>query len=285
MRVCITPILLGRLTRRSANHQIVHEWRIMNKDRADWEKYRERLLKEVWDFEQIRNKFAEKKAAFEAEKKSEEWVREGLKSKLQAAEELLSKERAEWRKVCEKDNQRIYDARSKITDLKAEIATLKGKVEEVQADKERVEAELNARVENSDKDLATKDVEIAELKRRLFEAHEKNESLEIDLEAERVKVETAEEAKKKAEEARDISTFALNVAQNNYAETQTIVDTLVSEFEWMRSRGAAAASFSCFALGFIANSILNATELDEVVAALIDASCAVGHRGGYLECA
>ncbi|MFS7909361.1 hypothetical protein Hanom_Chr01g00093681 [Helianthus anomalus] len=33
----------------------------------------------------------------------------------------------------------------------------------------------------------------------------------------------------------------------------------------------------------IANSILNAGELDGSVAALIDASRAVGHRGGYLE--
>ncbi|KAJ0578467.1 hypothetical protein HanIR_Chr05g0248261 [Helianthus annuus] len=35
----------------------------------------------------------------------------------------------------------------------------------------------------------------------------------------------------------------------------------------------------------IANSILNASEMDTAVAALIDASHAVGHRGGYLECA
>ncbi|KAJ0752334.1 hypothetical protein HanPI659440_Chr09g0323141 [Helianthus annuus] len=172
-------------------------------------------------------------------------------------------------KVCEKDNQRMYAARSKITDLEAEIATLKGKVEEAQADKERFEAELNARMVNKDKDLAAKDVEIAELKRRLFEAHDKNESLEIELEAERVKAETAEEAKKKAVEAHDINTSALNVAQNNYVEDQTIVDTLVSESEWMCSRGVAA----------IANSILNATELDEVVVALTDVARAVGHLG------
>ncbi|MFS7931560.1 putative intermediate filament, rod domain, coil 1B [Helianthus anomalus] len=169
----------------------------------------------------------------------------------------------------------MYAARSKITDLEAEIATLKEKVEEAQANKGRVEVELNALVANKDKDLAAKDVEIAELKRRLFEAHDKNESLEIDLEAERVKADTAEEAKKKAEEARDFNTSALNVAQNNYAEAQSFVDTLVSESEWMRGRGVAA----------IANSILNANELDGVVAALIDASRAVGHRGGYLECA
>ncbi|MFS8021028.1 hypothetical protein Hanom_Chr16g01422661 [Helianthus anomalus] len=53
------------------------------------------------------------------------------------------------------------------------------------------------------------------------------------------------------------------------------MDTLVYDSEWMRNRGVAA----------IANSILNATEMDEAVAALIDTSHAVGLRGGYLECA
>ncbi|MFS7952127.1 hypothetical protein Hanom_Chr07g00603271 [Helianthus anomalus] len=65
----------------------------------------------------------------------------------------------------------------------------------------------------------------------------KIESLEIDLEAERIKAATAEVAKHKADEARDIRTSALNVAQNNYAEAQSIVHTLTSEVEWMRDRG------------------------------------------------
>ncbi|KAJ0777152.1 hypothetical protein HanLR1_Chr02g0054051 [Helianthus annuus] len=43
----------------------------------------------------------------------------------------------------------------------------------------------------------------------------------------------------------------------------------------MRSRGVA----------LMANSILNASEMGAAVATLIDASRAVGHRGGYLECA
>ncbi|KAJ0668714.1 hypothetical protein HanPI659440_Chr17g0692711 [Helianthus annuus] len=120
-----------------------------------------------------------------------------------------------------------------------------------------------------------KDVEIAKLKRRLQEQVDKSESFEIDLEAEKVKAATAEEAKQKAEEARDISTSALNVAQNNYSEAQGIVDTLVSKAEWLRGRGIA----------LMANSILNAGELDKAVATLIDATRAVGHRGGYLECA
>ncbi|KAJ0694352.1 hypothetical protein HanPI659440_Chr15g0607791 [Helianthus annuus] len=121
--------IIGEGNARSANHQIVRKWRNMYRERADWEKYRERLVKEVQEFEQLRSKFAEEKAAFDVEKKAEEWGREGLKNKLQAAVELLSKEHAEWKKVCEKDNRRIYVARSKITDLEAEIATLKGNVE------------------------------------------------------------------------------------------------------------------------------------------------------------
>ncbi|MFS7905383.1 hypothetical protein Hanom_Chr01g00047011 [Helianthus anomalus] len=43
----------------------------------------------------------------------------------------------------------------------------------------------------------------------------------------------------------------------------------------MRTRGVA----------LVANSILNAGKLDRAVAALTDAARAVGHRGGYLECA
>ncbi|KAJ0430816.1 hypothetical protein HanHA300_Chr17g0673371 [Helianthus annuus] len=206
----------------------------MVKELAEWEKHRERLVRQVKDFEKAKVAFAEEKAKFESDKKSEEWGRDDLRGKLCAAEELLSKERAEWKEVCKKDNQRMYAARNKITDLEAQITTLTKKVKDVGADKEHVEAELKAQVASKDKDLHAKDVEIAELKRRLREQTDKSESLEIDLEAERVKAATAEEAKQKADEAREISTSALNVAQNNYAEAQSIVDTLVSEAEWMR---------------------------------------------------
>ncbi|MFS8023139.1 putative intermediate filament, rod domain, coil 1B [Helianthus anomalus] len=210
--------VVGEAITRAANHQIVREWRTMVKERGDLEKYRERKTK------------------FELEKKYEEWGRGGLRSKLQAAEDLLSKERAEWKKVCEKDNQRMYAARSKIMDLEAQVDNLKGKVEEGQADRDCVEVELKAQVSSKDKDLTAKDAEIAELKRRLHDQTDKNESLEIDLEAEIVKVATAEEDKQKAEEARDISTSALNIAQNNYSEAKGIVDPLVSKAEWMRGR-------------------------------------------------
>uniref|UniRef100_A0A251TWN1 Uncharacterized protein n=1 Tax=Helianthus annuus TaxID=4232 RepID=A0A251TWN1_HELAN len=204
----------------------------MVKERADWERYRERLVRQANEFEKANVAFAEEKSKFEADRKLEEWGREGLRSKLRAAEDLLAKEKAESKKICEKDNQRMYAARAKITELEGQVVELKGKVEDVQADREHVEAALKVQVSSKDKDLAAKDVEIAELKQV-----NKSESLEIDLEAEKGKAASAEEARQKAEEARDMSTSALNIAQNNYSEVQSIVDTLVAEAEWMRGRG------------------------------------------------
>ncbi|MFS7962470.1 hypothetical protein Hanom_Chr08g00727011 [Helianthus anomalus] len=116
----------------------------------------------------------------------------------------------------------MYVARGKITSLEADVAnlkkseaTFKEKYEEAKSHREHVEVEVNAQILSKDKDLAGKDAEIVELK-----AQEKNESLEIDLDTEKVKADTAEEARKAAEVARKISTSALNVAQTNYVEAQ-----------------------------------------------------------------
>ncbi|KAJ0432787.1 hypothetical protein HanIR_Chr17g0863051 [Helianthus annuus] len=111
----------------------------MVKERADWENYRESLVRQVKEFEKANAKFDEEKAKFDADRKSEEWGREGLRGKLRAAEDLLAKEKAECKKICEKDNQRMYAARSKITELEGKVAELTGKVEDVQAAKENSE--------------------------------------------------------------------------------------------------------------------------------------------------
>ncbi|MFS7992210.1 putative transcription factor bZIP family [Helianthus anomalus] len=250
--------VVGEANTRATNHQIVREWRTLVRERDDWEKYREWMLRRVNEFEKSEAAFDEEKTKFEVDRKSEELGREGLKGKLRAAEELLAKEKAKWKKICERDNQRAYAARSKIVELEGKVADLTAKVEDAQAAKEQIEielAEVKAQLSSKDKDLKAKDVEIAELKRRLQEQIDKSKSLEIDLGAEKVKATIAEEAKQKAEEA--------------------IVDTLVSEAEWLRGRG----------IFLMANSILNAGELDTAVATLIDASRAVGQQGGYLECA
>ncbi|XP_021980009.1 uncharacterized protein LOC110876140 [Helianthus annuus] len=251
--------VIGEANARAANHQIVREWRTMVRERADWEGYRKRMLKRITDFEKSKAAFDEEKAKFDADKKAEEWGREGLKNKLQTAEQQLAKEKA--------DSEQIVDLEAKIVELTA-------RVEDAQAEKaakQQIEVELadvKAQLSSKDKDLHAKDVEIAELKHRLNDQIDKCESLEIDLGAEKVKAATAEEA-------RTVSAAALNVAQTNYSEAQGIVDTLVSEAEWMRNRGVV----------LVANSILNAGELDRAVAALTNAARAVGHRGGYLECA
>ncbi|MFS8023082.1 hypothetical protein Hanom_Chr16g01447311 [Helianthus anomalus] len=120
--------------------------------------------------------------------------REGLRGKLRAAEDLLAKERADWKKICAKDNERMYATRAKITELEGNVAELTGIVEDMQAAKEHVEIELGevkAQVVSKDKDLTAKDVEIVELKRRPREQVDKSESLEIDLEAEKGKVASA----------------------------------------------------------------------------------------------
>ncbi|MFS8019774.1 hypothetical protein Hanom_Chr15g01407621 [Helianthus anomalus] len=80
--------IVGEANTRAANHQIVREWRTMVKERGDWEKYRERLLRQVKDFEKLKAAFAEEKAKFKSEKKSEEWGRQDFRGKLCAAEEL-----------------------------------------------------------------------------------------------------------------------------------------------------------------------------------------------------
>ncbi|MFS7899016.1 hypothetical protein Hanom_Chr00s040564g01774271 [Helianthus anomalus] len=100
----------------------------------------------------------------------------------------------------------MFVARTEITNLKAHVEELtksemdfKVRYEEARSHRERVEEQ---QLIIKDKDLAGKDVEIGELKRHLRESLEalevdkqKCESLEIDLEAEKSKSESIEEAR------------------------------------------------------------------------------------------
>ncbi|KAJ0540679.1 hypothetical protein HanHA89_Chr09g0319571 [Helianthus annuus] len=135
--------ILAEANARSANHQIVREWRTMVRERADWEAYRERVLKRVGEFEKAKATFDEEKAKFEADRKAEEWGREGLQKKLHNVEEQLAKEKAEFKRICAQDNERAYAARQKIVGLEAKIAELTSKVEEAQVEtaaKQQMEA-------------------------------------------------------------------------------------------------------------------------------------------------
>ncbi|MFS7998844.1 hypothetical protein Hanom_Chr12g01158821 [Helianthus anomalus] len=170
-------------------------------ERATWEKHRERLAAEAKLFEQARIKLQEDRASFNKEKKSEEWGLQGLKKKLQASKDLLAEEHKNWCAACENDNKKMHDVRTKIANLEVQVEGLKkseedfkAKYEEGKSHRERVEVDLSAQINNKDCDLAGKDAEIAELKRRMRESHkgleaekQKTDSLEIDLIAERSK--------------------------------------------------------------------------------------------------
>ncbi|XP_035839038.1 caldesmon-like [Helianthus annuus] len=69
--------ILGEANARAANHQIVREWRTMVRERADWEAYRERMLKRIAEFEKSKAAFGEERAKFEADKKAEEATGQG----------------------------------------------------------------------------------------------------------------------------------------------------------------------------------------------------------------
>ncbi|KAM0041028.1 hypothetical protein Hdeb2414_s0011g00361431 [Helianthus debilis subsp. tardiflorus] len=66
----------------------------------------------------------------------------------------------------------------------------------------------------------------------------------------------------------------MNVAQDNYVEVQATVEPFINDLGWLQHYGVA----------HIANSILNANELDRAVAELTVASRAAGHRASYMEC-
>ncbi|KAJ0680697.1 hypothetical protein HanPI659440_Chr16g0627241 [Helianthus annuus] len=106
----------------------------------------------------------------------------------------------------------MHVVRTKITNLEVKVDGLK-KSEEAKLHREHVEVDLSAQMNSKDRDLAGKDAEIVELKHRLREAHEgletekqKTDSLEIDLTAESVKAETAEEV-------HQVSLASLNLAR------------------------------------------------------------------------
>ncbi|MFS7981506.1 hypothetical protein Hanom_Chr10g00951731 [Helianthus anomalus] len=232
--------------------------------------------------------FSSVSSIFGLEKKAEEWGLQGVKLKLQESEDTLAEERRKWRVACERENQRMFVAHTKITNLKVRVeeltkfeADFKERYEEAKSHRERVDwervevlqVELEQKLIVKDKDLAGKDVEIAELKRRLHESQEtleaekqKGKSLEIDLMAERVKAESAKEA-------RMVSQMALNVAQDNYVEVQSTMGPLINNLDWLQNYGIA----------HISNSIFNSAELDGAVVALIVASKAAGDRAGYVE--
>ncbi|KAJ0588036.1 hypothetical protein HanIR_Chr04g0169991 [Helianthus annuus] len=248
----------------STSYQITREWRTMYRERAEWEKHSERLAAEAKLFEKAKADLAKKKADFEKEKKLEEWGLQGVKLKLSESKDTLAKDRCKWRVASERENQRMFAARTEITNLKARVEELTKSEEDFKESSSLTIRTWLARTLR----LLSSNVTCVSHNKRLRLKSKKGESLEIDLTTERVKA-------KSAEEARKVCRAALNVAQDNYSEVQSIVEPLINNLDWLQNYGIA----------HIANSILNSAELYRVVVALTVAYRAVGHRAGYVECA
>ncbi|KAJ0800607.1 hypothetical protein HanPI659440_Chr03g0105051 [Helianthus annuus] len=167
----------------------------MHREHAEWEDYTDRLAADARQFEKAKAELSKLKAQFEAEKKNEEWGLLGLKKKLWASEDTLVEEHWKWREACERNNQKMFDARTKITNLKARVeeltkskADFKERYKAAKVHRQRAEMyqeELKQQLFSNDRDIVGKDVENTELKHPLRESQEKVESLEIDLEAEK----------------------------------------------------------------------------------------------------
>ncbi|KAJ0588339.1 hypothetical protein HanIR_Chr04g0173491 [Helianthus annuus] len=126
----------------STTHRIVHEWRSMHKEWAAFEASKKKVAEDEARAALLRAKLEADRAKFESDQKTEEWCVAGWKRKAEAEAALLSKERKNWRVICEKDNNEKIGLRNIINNLKAEVERLKKQDADIEKLKqEKVEAE------------------------------------------------------------------------------------------------------------------------------------------------
>ncbi|KAJ0518628.1 hypothetical protein HanLR1_Chr11g0417381 [Helianthus annuus] len=90
----------------STTHRIVREWYSMHKEQESFMASQKKFAKDERRLAQLMAKLKADQAKFETERKTEEWSVAGWRRKAEAEAALLSEERKNWRKICEKDNAR-----------------------------------------------------------------------------------------------------------------------------------------------------------------------------------
>ncbi|KAJ0689224.1 hypothetical protein HanRHA438_Chr11g0501491 [Helianthus annuus] len=143
----------------STTHRIVREWRSMCKEWAAFEASKKKIAEDEAQVTQMKATLEADRAKFESDLKTEEWSVAGWRRKVEAEAALLSKERKNWREICEKDNKEKIGLRNIINNLKAE-------------------EQLKAEVESAKKDLELERTENTETSRRLAETEDKLENSE-----------------------------------------------------------------------------------------------------------
>ncbi|KAF5810463.1 hypothetical protein HanXRQr2_Chr04g0169701 [Helianthus annuus] len=223
------------------------------------------------------------RAKFESGLKTEEWSVVGWKRKAEAEAALLSNERKNWREICEKDNNEKIGLRNIINNLKAKVKRLKKQdadIEKLKQEKAEAEAahdEARSHRERSEQrevrtcaTLALRDKEIDELTALLSEQEQIKAELESAkkyLQLERVKRAETSRRLNETEEKLESSETARVTAESQ-------LEPLKNDMLWLKDRGVIS----------VANSVLNADELDETVAHLLVAAGNDGYAQGYAEC-
>ncbi|KAJ0776550.1 hypothetical protein HanLR1_Chr02g0046921 [Helianthus annuus] len=225
---------------------------------------------------QLRDKLEADQAKFENDRKTEEWFVSGWKRKAEAEASLLSEERKNWKKICEKDNAEKMGLRNVINNLKAEVEKLKKQDAEIKKlKKEKVDAEAARDEARSHRErseqrevhtcatLALRDKEIEELIALLSD----QEQLKNDLELART--ENAETSCRLVEIEEKLEN-----SETARATMESELEPLKSDMTWLKERGIAS----------VAESVLNSEELDKTVAHLLVVARNDGYAQGYAEC-
>ncbi|KAJ0441518.1 hypothetical protein HanIR_Chr16g0798651 [Helianthus annuus] len=233
----------------------MREWRSMHKEWAAFEVSKKKAAKDEARAALLRAKFEADPAKFENDQKTKEWSVPGWKRKVEAEATLLSKERKNWKEICEKDNKEKMGLRNTINNLKAEVKKLKKKdteIERLKQEKAEAEAardEARSHRERSEQrevhtcaTLALRDKEIEALIALLSEHEQLKaevESAKKDLELERT--EKAETSRRLAE-----TKETLENSETARATAESELEPLKSDMSWLKERGIASVSLSFF---------------------------------------
>ncbi|KAJ0887514.1 hypothetical protein HanRHA438_Chr09g0391661 [Helianthus annuus] len=260
----------------STTHRIVREWYSMHKEQKSFVAAQKKFSNDERRLAQLMAKLKDDQAMFEAERKTEEWSVAGWKRKAEAETALLSKERKNWRKICEKDNAEKANLRTIISNLKADVEKLKNQDAEVErlkkekADAEAALAEARSHRERSEQrevqvltTLAIRDKELEELTALVSD----QEQLKKDLELARSDYTETSRRLTEVEEKLENSETAQVTAESE-------LEPLKNDMAWLKDHGIAC----------VAESVLNSKELDKTVAELVVAARRDGYPQGYAEC-
>ncbi|KAM0031830.1 hypothetical protein Hdeb2414_s0017g00513561 [Helianthus debilis subsp. tardiflorus] len=146
----------------STTHRIVREWRSMHKEWVFYEESKKKNSEDEARVTQLKATLEADRAKFDHDRKTEEWSVARWKRKAESEAALLSKERKNWREICEKDNAEKMGLRNVINNLRAEVEKLKKQDVEIEKLKqENAEAEA-ARDEARSHRERSKQREVAE---------------------------------------------------------------------------------------------------------------------------